>query len=643
MLTCGSRLKSVLALQHTSRRVALAAGLPTLTLAVVLLVTVGGPLGGAVPAIAASMPPAAAIAATAFPPPVPATAAPVSPTTTAPVPPVTISPLPGTPDATPSTQISFLGAPASALHDVTVVGSRSGSHSGKLYGYSTVAGASFLPARGFDEGERVTVTAILRSGASKTRVGTSFSIARLYALPREPAHTVSAASDVQSFHSRHDLSPPAVRVTVPATNPALGDIFISPDSSGEQDGPMILEPGGGLVWFKPVPAGSEAEDLRVQQYEGKPVLTWWEGQVIDGHGRGNDYIYNTSYEPLATVHAGNGLQADLHEFDLTPQGTALISAYQPIHWNLSSVKGSSDGLLDDCVVQEIDVKTGLVMFEWHALGHVPLADSYAPVPHSSSTVYDFFHLNSIQPQADGDLLLDARNTWTAYMISASSGATLWRLGGKRSTFTLGPGVRFAWQHDAEILPEGDLSIFDDEATPPESNQSRAITVALDLTTRQATLARQLIHPGARILTESQGNAQALPGGEEFVGWGEAGYVSQFSIAGALTFDMQLPARASSYRAYRFPWSAIPAHAPSIAASAGASATTVLYASWNGATAVTGWRVFAGRSPTALAAVGQFPRDGFETEMTLPTTLHYLAVQALGPEGQVLGSSDAVKR
>jgi hypothetical protein len=613
MLTRGVRLKSVLALQHTSRRAAFAAGLPALTLAVVLLVTVGGPLGAT--AAAASLPP------------------------------VTISPLPGTPDATPSTQISFLGAPASELHDVTVVGSRSGSHSGKLYSYSTAAGASFLPARGFDEGERVTVTAVLESGASKTRIGTSFSIARLYALPREPSHAppVDSASDVQSFHSRHDLSPPAVHVTVPAINPALGDIFISPDSSGKQDGPMILEPDGGLVWFKPVPAGSEAEDLRVQQYEGKPVLTWWEGQVIDGHGRGNDYIYSTSYEPVATVHAGNGLQADLHEFDLTPQGTALISAYEPIHWNLSSVKGSSDGLLDDCVVQEIDVKTGLVMFEWHALGHVALADSYAPVPHLSSTVYDFFHLNSIQPQADGDLLLDARNTWTAYMISASTGATLWRLGGKHSTFALGPGVRFAWQHDAEILPEGDVSIFDDEATPPESNQSRAITVALDLTTREATLARQLIHPGVRILTQSEGNAQALPGGEELIGWGEAGYVSQFSIAGALTFDMQLPTRDSSYRAYRFPWSATPAHAPSIAASAGASGTTVLYASWNGATAVTGWRVFAGRSPTALAAVGEFPRDGFETEMTLDTTLHYLAVQALGPEGQVLGSSDAVRR
>src|ERR1700733_11342260 len=107
------------------------------------------------------------------------------------------------------------------------------------------------------------------------------------------------------------------------------------------------------------------------------------------------------------------------------RGRRLMGPAEPIHWNLSSVKGPSDGLLNDCVVQEIDVKTGLVMFEWHALGHVALADSYAPVPYLSSTVYDFFHLNSIQPQADGDLLLDARNTWTAYMINASTGATLW--------------------------------------------------------------------------------------------------------------------------------------------------------------------------------------------------------------------------
>ena len=99
---------------------------------------------------------------------------------------VTISPLPGTPDATPSTQISFLGAPASDLHDISVVGSRSGAHSGRLVAYATAAGASFLPSRGFDEGERVTVTAVVGSGASRRRIGTSFTIAHLYALPSEP-------------------------------------------------------------------------------------------------------------------------------------------------------------------------------------------------------------------------------------------------------------------------------------------------------------------------------------------------------------------------------------------------------------------------------------------------------------------------
>jgi hypothetical protein len=574
----------------------------------------------------------------------------VAATTAPPAPAVTISPLPGTPDATPSTQISFLGATAAELHDIEVVGSRSGAHPGRLAGYKTAAGASFLPSRGFDEGERVSVTAVLGSGASRRRIGTSFTVAHLYSLPSEPLpkRPADSPSDVQGFHSRHDLSPPVVDVTVPATNPSAGDIFITPATGPGQDGPMILEPNGALVWFKPVPTGVSTSDLRVQQFEGKPVLTWWEGQIIDGHGRGDDYIYNSAYEPVATVHAGNGLQADLHEFDLTPQGTALISAYEPIHANLSSIgspPGPSDGLLNDCVVQEIDVRTGLVMFEWHALGHVPLSYSYAPVPHSSSTVYDYFHLNSIQPQADGDLLIGSRNTWAAYMISTAGGGTVWTLGGKHSSFTLGPGVRFAWEHDAEVLPEGNVSIFDDEASPPESNQSRAIVIALNQATRTATLARQLIHSGTRILTQSQGNAQALPEDEEFVGWGEVGFASEFSPAGALDFDMHLPPGGSSYRAYRMPWSANPAHAPVLAAAAGAGtgASTVVYASWNGATAVTGWRVFAGRSPQALTAVGQFPRTGFETEMTVPGTLHYLAVQALDSAGQVLGSSRAVLR
>jgi hypothetical protein len=98
---------------------------------------------------------------------------------------VTISPLNGTPDASPQTQISFLGVPAGQILDVSVVGSRSGRHGGELRAYASAAGASFVPTRGFTEGERVTATAVLGARGHGQRVGTTFYIARLVDYPRE--------------------------------------------------------------------------------------------------------------------------------------------------------------------------------------------------------------------------------------------------------------------------------------------------------------------------------------------------------------------------------------------------------------------------------------------------------------------------
>ena len=166
-------------------------------------------------------------------------------------------------------------------------------------------------------------------------------------------------------------------VTQPAADPELGDIFLTPVDGNVQAGAMIVNPAGQLVWFAPAPSGEQAADLRVQQYQGKPVLTYWQGRIAFGHGIGSGVIANSSYQTVAQVKAGNGLSMDLHDFELEPNGTALITVYEPVHWNLSSVGGPANGIIEDCVVQEIDVRTGLVMFEWHALGHVPLSNSYS--------------------------------------------------------------------------------------------------------------------------------------------------------------------------------------------------------------------------------------------------------------------------
>jgi len=430
-------------------------------------------------------------------------------------------------------------------------------------------------------------------------------------------------------------------VTVSASAAAPGDEFVAPYGGPGQAGPMIVEPDGALVWFKPLPTHTEATNLQVQEYDGKPVLTWWQGNItVHGFGLGEDVIADQTYTDIAHVRAGNGLQADLHEFQLTPQGTALITAYEPIMCDLSSVGGPSAAAVTDSVMQEIDVRTGLVMYEWTSVDHVALSESFERASTASTAFpFDFFHLNSIGVDRNGSLLLSSRNTWTVYDIETSTGKIRWRLGGRHSSFKMGAGTGTAWQHDPRELPDGAISIFDNGASPKVHSQSRAIVVNLDDPSGTATLVERLTHTPS-LVSESQGSIQALANGDWFVGWGQEPYFSEFSPEGALLFDAHFPAHDESYRAFRFQWTGTPAHAPAFALAPGSGGPSVVYASWNGATQVASWRVLAGASASSLAAVAQAPRSGFETALALPAgiTDSYMAVQALGGGEEVLGTS-----
>jgi hypothetical protein len=406
------------------------------------------------------------------------------------------------------------------------------------------------------------------------------------------------------------------------------------------------------VWFRPLsPTGTRAADFRVQQYEGKPVLTWWQDPLsYGGSSKAGEVILDSSYHQLAVVRAGNGFQPDLHEFQITPQGTGLITVYDGIDCDLSAVGGPRDAAVADTLLQQIDLKTGLVMYEWHSLDHVPLSDSYASARHASRTTpYDYFHINSIDVQPEGDLLIDARNTWAAYDVDAHTGQVRWRLGGRRSSFTLGAGARTAYQHDARRQADGTITFFDNGATPAVHPQSRAIAVRLDRDAKTASVVREAVHPGKALVAGSQGNLQALADGNWMVGWGEVPYVSEFSRAGALLFDAHLPSTYESYRAYRLAWSGQPSDSPSLAVmrsgggakGAGPGSATV-YASWNGATQLASWRVLAGSSPSSLAPVASAAKAGFETAVVVPKLAAgaYVAVQALDATGAVIGASRA---
>jgi hypothetical protein len=438
-------------------------------------------------------------------------------------------------------------------------------------------------------------------------------------------------------------------ITVLQSKPGLdrGLIFVAPKTApadGLQQGPEIIDNQGRPIWFRAVGAGEQAANFRVQTYRGRPVLTWWQGQNAPtgpGAGQGVNYVLDSNYHQIAVVDAGNGLSADLHEFRITPRGTALITVYHPIPYDLSALGGPADGQVVDGIAQEIDVASGAVVFEWHSLDHVGLDESEAPVPTTAGATYDYFHINAVNWDEDGNILIDARNTWTTYKVDHRNGQVIWRLGGKKSSFALGDGVAFAWQHDPEAVDQSTVRIFDNEATPAVRTTSRVIWVRRDPWRHTTSLIRSIIHPDG-LLAGSQGNSQALDGDHTFVGWGATGRFSEFDATGQLLFDASVPTGYDTYRAYRNVWHATPEGAPTATAQRNSDGTTTVHAIWNGATEVKRWIVIGGQKSSALWPLGQGEWNGLDTTVTLTTDADHVAVVAEDAAGRLIGRSAPVR-
>lgn len=554
---------------------------------------------------------------------------------------VDVSPAPETVTANPRTQISFLGTNVANVRDVSVHGSASGAHGGSLRGYHQGDGASFVPAAAFTAGERITVSALLGPGTRARHVSFGFRIDTPYPTAGVSGfHNPTAApADYQSFYTLPGAQVPTMTVTVPDRDPSAGDILTTNGPGPGQYGPLIYTPQGRLVWFDRLYGGEAAEDLNEQTYEGARVLTWWKGKVLSlGFGQGEDLVMNSGYQTIARIPGGNGLHADLHDFQLAPDGVAYITAFNPIRCDLTSVQGVRGGAIVDTAVQEIDMKTGLVRWEWHSLDHVGASESEVQTP-SDSTPWDYFHLNSIDLESSGDILISARSTWAGYLLQGGSGKILWHLGGNRSSFKMGPGTSMAWQHDGRVLADGELTFFDDGSNPPIHHQSRALRIRLDLATHEARLVSAYTHPGQPLLAASQGNMQTLADGNAVVGYGSVPAISEYSSTGTLLFDAHQPLDMSFYRAFRYPWSARPLSPPAVLASLNNTGEeTIVHASWNGATGVSSWRVLAGKQPGSLTAQTTLADTAFESATTLLQKFEYVAVQALDANGRVIGSS-----
>ncbi|PYH97317.1 hypothetical protein BO71DRAFT_347415 [Aspergillus ellipticus CBS 707.79] len=434
--------------------------------------------------------------------------------------------------------------------------------------------------------------------------------------------------------------------------------FFAPrGDSVAQPGPMILDSKGELVWMKH--NWEVTQDFKVQRYQNTDYLTYWEGGETEGRGYGSWYMLDSTYTQRYVISPVGNYGGDLHEFQITPEGTALVTIYDPVPADLTPIGGPELGWIYDGLFQEIDIVTGGLLFEWRASEHFPVNSTYDNLKKQGRTrgfAFDFFHINSVDKDDDGNYIVSARHTHSVSCIDKNSGQVLWTLGGKLNEFqdlSDGQATSFSWQHDARWHGNGTLTLFDNasHSSQDPDNESHGMTIELDVAARQAALRAAYYHP-QHMKTVSQGNVQMLDDtGRVLVEWGHNAAFSEFSADGQLLCNVHFGAsaffgfgRVVSYRAFKGSWVGRPETVPDADVMG-----EHVYVSWNGATEVVAWRLETWESEdfndSSFRVVAQFAKDGFETEIEIPGDLQrpLFRLAALDADGNVLGVTELLQR
>ncbi len=422
-----------------------------------------------------------------------------------------------------------------------------------------------------------------------------------------------------------------------------------------QSGPLILDHNLQPVWFNPIGVNALAANLRVQSYNGRPVLSWWQGTVSPAGvtTSGEDVVVDQHYRRVATLKGADGWVISEHEMIISG-ANAWVTAYKNVPANLTPYGGSANGVVLDSAVQEYNLATGELLYTWDALNpggtpNVPLSQSkqkaFPGIP------WDAYHINSIQLTGHETFLLSLRNTWSAYLVNRLTNAAEWTLSGdpKLSTFALPKNAQFEWQHDVEVHGGNVVSVFDDACCGFDSittkgvkfgkpsGPPRGLVLKLNLTNHTGSFVAQYTRP--KTIASFLGNTQLLPNGNVSLTWGQTPFFSEDNSKGKVLLDAFWPVPDINYRTYVQKWVGIPYFPPSGAVRNNGGKATV-YASWDGDTQVVGWRVLAGTSVQSLKTVATKAKNGFETTIPLNGTYKAYEVQALGPKNKVLGTSKA---
>ncbi|KAL6914364.1 hypothetical protein FSHL1_012037 [Fusarium sambucinum] len=471
----------------------------------------------------------------------------------------------------------------------------------------------------------------------------------------------------QTFKSSDAVAPVfQINIFEPGLVDSSGFLFLTLEY-GDKSGPAIFSSKDlSLVY-----ADIEYErtfDARAQVRNGGKYLTFIEG------GRCHAFDANYQLKWSVSVRDLGAVEADIHDFEFTTQGTALLTAYQDVRYNLTVLGGDIDGWLSDSIFQEVDLDTDRVFNVWRSFTHVNLTDTmidYDPEKtYMGGHGFDWFHIDSVFKTSENHYLVSSRGLSAIILLHADTLDPRWILGGKHNQFkdlSGGNATNFANQYNARFVQgnESRLSFFDNQVTESgmcdDDNCSRGVVVELDYEKMTVQLLHEFYHP-QKISSGSGGSVQGLDNGNFLVGWGANPGITEHSPSGTVVMDIQqgvIPhisetdpdTDMSVYRAWKMDWIGRPPWGPSIASLALGEdiSNATVYVSWNGDTQVHRWELYAVEDETNVTSTPRLlansSRSGFETEihlegLGLPPPRSARAV-GISKSGKMLGSTATV--
>ncbi len=543
---------------------------------------------------------------------------------------------------------------AADIKDLTfgVRGWKSGAHSGKTILADDHKTVIFRPDHPFTAGEKVYVSistvelnhqrypriSYSFTGATNQQPGTPGS-SQLADPPVPPKPPRSAFPDFLTVPQ--DI--PHFELSAGTADQSEGYLFLAPfywTESTVGSYLLIMDRQGKLVYYQSVADALDAWDFKVQP---NGLLSYYDQK------NSTIYLMDSRYKVVDSYQAGDGYSADLHDFQLLPNGNALLLVYdaETINMGRFVLGGQRAAEVTGLVIQEMDPSKN-VIFEWRSWDHFPLRDSIARL---TDKKIDLIHANSLELTPDGNLLLSSRNLNEVTKIDLQTGQIIWRLGGKENMFKFVGGEPFAYQHDVRQLPNGNITVFDNHGTPDGGvAPSRGVEYELDEVARTATQVWEY-RADSHIFATYMGNTQRLSNGNTLLSWGapytKSGYeyrtVTEVAPNNHILFDMTLDQPYVSYRVFLSPWQGHPDTLPALAFKRDGN-TLILGYSWNGATEVAAYRLYSGANPNSLMMIDARVKTDFEMQSrlsNLPADQCYFQVAAMDAKGVQLARSKVI--